>query len=210
MHGHHAAELEAEFLMHDLGHGSEAVGGAGGVGQNVVLGGIIHVLVHAHDHGEVGLLGRSGNDDLLGAAFQMHAGLRSGTEDAGGFHHDIHVQILPGQVVGIAFGEAGNVPVADLDHGAVNAAHGSLFRGDFAGEGGRTVGAVMLKQMEIGVGVHQIVDGHDFGSVTILAVHGTKDLTTDTAEAVDSNSYLFHDSFPLPVRRALPVKISNT
>ena len=184
--------------MHDLGHGSEAVGGAGGVGQNVVLGGIVHVLVHAHDHGEVRLLGGSGNDDLLGAAFQMNGGLRSAAEDAGGFHHHVHFQGLPGQVVGVALGKAGHVPVADLHHGAVDAAHGGLFGSHFAGEGGGAVGGVVLEQMEIGIGVHQVIDGDDFGAVGILAVHGAEDLTTDTAEAVDSNSYLFHNSFPLP------------
>ena len=66
--GGHEAFLEAEaFLEQHMDERRQAVGGAGGVGNDVVLGRIVLVVVHAHHDRDVLVLGRGGDDDLLGA-----------------------------------------------------------------------------------------------------------------------------------------------
>ena len=57
-----------------LGERGEAVGGAGGVGDDVVLGGIVLVVVHAHDKHR-GVSGGGADDDLLGAAGKVGVAL---------------------------------------------------------------------------------------------------------------------------------------
>jgi hypothetical protein len=58
-----------------LGQRRQAVGGARGVGDDVVLGGVVLLVVHAHhEHGRV-RRGR-GDDDLLGARVDVRRGLR--------------------------------------------------------------------------------------------------------------------------------------
>lgn len=56
--------------MHDLDQGRQAVGGAGGIGDDLdVL--VVVLVVHAHDeHGRL-VLGRSGHDHLLRASDEM-------------------------------------------------------------------------------------------------------------------------------------------
>ena len=62
----HQAFLDAEaFLEQHVHDRREAVRGAGGVGNDVVLRGIVFVVVHAHDDRDVLALARSGDDDLL-------------------------------------------------------------------------------------------------------------------------------------------------
>src|SRR5208283_4427524 len=59
--GHDAAD-DAECVVEHLDHGREAVGGATGVGEDVVLGRIVLVVVDAEHDGEV-LVGGRGRDD---------------------------------------------------------------------------------------------------------------------------------------------------
>ena len=107
--GVHVAALDAEVLQQHLGEGSQAVGGAGGVRDDVVHLGVVLVVVDAHDDGDVLVLGRAGNDDLLGAGIQVLLGQLAGLEDAGGLHDDVDPQLAPGQVRRIAIGEHGHV-----------------------------------------------------------------------------------------------------
>jgi hypothetical protein len=74
--GGHQPSYDAEFLVDDLGKGSQAVGGAGRVGQDVVRFGIILVFVDAHDDGDIFIRSRSGNDDLFCTGFDMLLGVR--------------------------------------------------------------------------------------------------------------------------------------
>src|SRR5262249_40160673 len=52
--GGHEALFDAKaFFQKHMHHGSQAVGGATGVGDDVVIGRIVFVMVHAHDDGNV-------------------------------------------------------------------------------------------------------------------------------------------------------------
>src|SRR5436305_14960105 len=81
--GGHGAALDLEVVVDDLGHWSEAVRSAGGVGNNIVFGGIVLVFIHAQHNGDVFVFGGSGDDDLLDRAAQVLFGLLRVSEFAG-------------------------------------------------------------------------------------------------------------------------------
>ena len=68
--GHDAAD-DPELVVEDLGQGREAVGGAGGVGDDVLGGRVVLVLVDADDEGAVDVLG--GGGDLLPSGTRVQA-----------------------------------------------------------------------------------------------------------------------------------------
>ena len=180
--GGHRAGADAEQALDDEGHGREAVGRTRGVGHDMVFGRIIVPVVHAHDDGEVFLFGRGGDDHLLGAIVDVDMGLLRGTEDAGGFDHHVHAVGAPVQLVGIAFGEAVDVPFAD--GGVVAFDHGVEF--------GASVVGVVFQQVEVGFRVKEIVDGDDLHRVPVFAVQGAEHLPADTPETVDADFDFLH------------------
>src|SRR6201999_2748080 len=154
VHGGHQALDDAEVLQQDLGHRRHAVGGAGGVGDDLVVGRVVLVVVDAHDDGDVLLLGGGGDDHLLGAAGDVRLGGRAGHEAAGGLDHDVHPEVTPGQVGRVALGEDLDRLVADDDRVALD--------GDRLGEppGDR----VVLQQVGHRLQVGQVVGGGDLES----------------------------------------------
>ncbi len=68
-----------------------------GVGDDVVFGRIVLVLVDAEHDGDVFILRRSRDDDLLDGAAQMLFGIVRVGETAGRFHHNLNAQRLPVQ-----------------------------------------------------------------------------------------------------------------
>ena len=69
--GGHEASLDAPVLVQQLDHGGHGVGGAGAGGHDHV-GSLQDLVVHAEDDGRGGLvLGRSGDQDLLGASVDV-------------------------------------------------------------------------------------------------------------------------------------------
>jgi hypothetical protein len=72
----HQATLDADRFMQHLGHRREAVGGARGVRDDLVIGGQL-VVVHAKDDGEVDTLGRAEISTRLAPASRcFYAGAR--------------------------------------------------------------------------------------------------------------------------------------
>ena len=96
VHRRHEAVFEAEIVHHDFHDGDEAVRGARRVGDDVVLGRIVLLVIDAHHDRDVFAFGRSGNDDLLRACRAMAAGFFRFGEQAGGFNDDINTQFFPG------------------------------------------------------------------------------------------------------------------
>ena len=174
VNGVHVAALDAEVLQQHLGEGSQAVGGAGGVRDDVVHLGVVLVVVDAHDDGDVLVLGRAGNDDLLGAGIQVLLRQLAGLEDAGGLYDHIHTQLAPGQVRRIAVGK----------HGHVLAIHHQAVIRHFDIKIADAVDGVVLQQVSSGGFVAQIVDGDhlDRGIVG----HGAEDEASDATESVDA------------------------
>jgi len=69
--GHQALD-DTEVVIDDLGERGQAIGRAGCIGDDSVLG-VVCVQVDATNE-HWGISGRSGDDDLLGATLQMSGG----------------------------------------------------------------------------------------------------------------------------------------
>jgi hypothetical protein len=102
MNGGHDAGDEAGGFENDLDDRGEAVGGATGVGDDVVLGGVVFALVDAEDDGDVFVGGGSGDDDFLYGRAEVRLGLEGVGKMAGGLDDDLCADFCPGQLGGVA------------------------------------------------------------------------------------------------------------
>ena len=66
---YHESLYDAKVVMDDLGQGGQAVGGAGGIVDNL-HGVVILVMVHTH-HKHGGIRRRGRDDDPLGSTLQV-------------------------------------------------------------------------------------------------------------------------------------------
>ncbi|KAL8409443.1 hypothetical protein RB594_007758 [Gaeumannomyces avenae] len=116
--GGHETLDDGELVVDDLGQGSQAVGGARGVGDDVGAA-VVRLLVDTHHvHGGIGRGGR--DDDLLGTALQMGAGLVDRGEDTGGLNNVLDASLLPGDVGGIPLRVELDLLAVDDQVGAVD------------------------------------------------------------------------------------------
>ena len=94
--GGHQTLDEPVLVVDDLGEWCEAVGRAGGVGDDLDLG-LVLLVVHAHDeHWCIG--GGSRDDHLLRAALQVSLGLIGGGEDTSGLDDIFGAGLAPRDV----------------------------------------------------------------------------------------------------------------
>ena len=61
----HEAVVDADGIVQNLGHGRQAVGGAGGGGEQVMFARLVEVVVDPHDDIERALFDRRGHDDFF-------------------------------------------------------------------------------------------------------------------------------------------------
>ena len=101
VHCRHPPFAQSEAFVNDLGDRRQAVRRARGVRDDVVLGGIVHLLVHPEDDGDVRSLGGGGDDHLLRAGRQVLRGVFTLGEKARRFEDDVHPEVLPGELGGI-------------------------------------------------------------------------------------------------------------
>ena len=81
----------------------------------IVCGRVVEVVVDAHHDGDVLVGGRRRDDDLLGAAVDVLAGVRGLGEEAGGLDDDVDAEIAPRQAGRVALGEDPDRLAADPD-----------------------------------------------------------------------------------------------
>ena len=141
-----------------------------------MLLGVVVVAVDAHDEGAVDVLAGSGDDDLLGASLDVGLGLLAIGEESGGLDNDLSAELLPREVSGVALGK-------DLDGLAVNG-DGVIVVADLTGE--TTHDGVVLQEVGQGLGVGEVVDGHDL-EVSTLFGEGAEEVTANAAKPVDTN-----------------------
>ena len=184
VHGGHQTVGNAEVVVQHLGDGSQAVGGAAGVGDKLHIRGI-GVLVDAHDeHGGV-VLGGGGHHHMLGTGGDVAGSLLLGQEQTGGFDDVLGAHLGPGQVGGVTLGKHGDGSAVD-DDGVLGAA-------DLAGE--LAVHGVIFQHIGQIVSGTQIVDAHDLDlGVVHAAAH---DHTADTAETIDTDFDAHKSRLPL-------------
>jgi hypothetical protein len=174
MHGGHQAALDAPLVMHHLRDRRQAVGGAGGVGDDRLA--LVGLVVDAeHEHRRV-VLRRRRQDHLLRARIEVL--LRRGLveEQAGRLDDDIDADLVPLQVGRIAFLGQADALAIDDDVAAVDL--------DVALES--AVDGVVLEHVGEVVGLEQVVDGDDL-DVACEVLHGrAQHVAADAAEAVDA------------------------
>lgn len=172
--GGHEAALDAEGVVEHLGDGRQAVGGAGGVGDDVLA--VVGGVVHAVDEHRGGVLGGGGHDDLLGAGFDVLAGGLVGKEEAGGLNDDIGTHFAPLEVGGILLGGEANLLAIDDE--------GGTFHRDVVVEA--AVDGVVLQHIGEVVGVEEVVDADDLDVLEVFD-RGAEDHAANAAEPVDAN-----------------------
>lgn len=207
--GHEAAGDSQSVLEH-LGHGHEAVGRAGRVGDYPVLGRVILLLVHAHDNGDVLALGGCRDDHPLGATGQVCLGLLRVGKDAGGLDHELCPDIAPGDLGWILLRE--HLDSLTIDDERV------LLRLHRARE--PPVSGVVPEKESVGLGVGEVVDRHDLQFVRVSLQHCLEGLAPDAPESIDADLHChvlllssptaIRDLFPFDadvVRRKMPVDL---
>ncbi len=172
----HDSVANAEVLQQYLGHRRQAVGRAGGVGDDLVLARIIGVLVHAQHDRHVRVLGRGRDDHPLGAGREVLAGSFVIGEAARGLDHQINAQVLPGQLLGVLQGQDLDRLAVD-DEFAVARLHVRVQR---------AVHRVVLQQIGERLGIREVVNRDE---VQLRIVQRCpKDVPADPAEPIDSNA----------------------
>lgn len=174
--GEHAV-FEAEGLVDHLDDGRDAVGGAGGVGDDVIGGGVVEFVVAAHDDVEDTFFDGGGDDDFFDAGVEVGLQAFGIAEGAGAFEDDVDAGPVGfGRMVigcvgeGLSVDEDGVVGVGNV---AVPAAmHGVEFE-----EVGRGFG--------VGFGIVES-DKFEFGIIEGSA----EDEATDTAKSVDGDFHM--------------------
>ena len=188
MDGYHDAGLNASELVKSLGHRSEAVGGAGSCGNNLIILGE-GVLVNAEDDGLHLLSGRSGNNNLLGTCIDVSECKRTAVGiilyiEAGALENYVDVELAPRKVLGILLS-------VDLDLVSVNGdgilagGNGVLVLADVAAVA--ALSSIILQEVSKHSRLGQIVDSNDI--IALSTEHLTESETTDTAESINRNSY---------------------
>lgn len=121
--GGHETLNDAKVVVDDLGKGSETVGGARGVGDDLVLGLVSLEVDTADKHGGVGR--RSRDDDLLGTTLEVERGLLNGGEDTGGLDDVVGARLAPWDGSGVTLTVDGDGLAVD-DELAVLGLNGAL------------------------------------------------------------------------------------
>ena len=98
----HQPFFDAEsFFQEHMHQRRQAIGRAGGVGNDMMPGRIVLVVVYPHHNRDVIPFGGRGNDDLFGPGNQMSFAFVGFGEQAGRFDDELYTKRLPWQIRGI-------------------------------------------------------------------------------------------------------------
>ena len=179
--GGHEAFDDAEVIVDDLGKGSEAVGGARCVGNDLYVGSVAVKIDAADEHRGI-VLGRTGQNDDLCACIDVSLSLLGGEESAGALEDILNAHLAPGQLGGVAVADYGNTLAVYGD--------GAVVRLDGAVEAA-VDGVVLYGVGQLSGGLVGSVDCDD---LNIVRDDGcSENETTDTAKTIDC--YFDHVQF---------------
>lgn len=171
--------FEAEGLVDHLDDGRDAVGCAGGVGDDVIGGGAVESVVAAHDDIEDTFFDGGGDDDFFDAGVEVGLQAFGVAEGAGAFEDDVDAG--PVDFGRMVLGSVGESLAVDED--------GVLGAGNIAIPA--AVDGVEFEEVGCGFGVgFGIVEADKFEFGIIEG--GAEDEATDTAKSVDGD---FHRRF---------------
>src|SRR5690606_3906664 len=151
--GGHQAALDAPLVVQHLGDRGQAVGGAGGIGDDRLA--LVGLVVHAEDEHRGVVLGRRRQDHLLRTGIDVLLRGFLGQEQAGGLDHHVHADLAPLQVGRVTLlGQADRLAV---DHDVL------AFDLDIALEA--AVDGVVLQHVGQVIRLQQVVDRNHFDVV---------------------------------------------
>jgi hypothetical protein len=177
VNGRHQTVDDPEALVKDFGQRCQAVGGAGSVGYDMVSVRPVHILVDAHDDGDILALGRGVDNHLFGAGPQVAGRGFPVGKAAGGFHHDVYFAPGPGNPARIRPGQDGHLP----PEGGKAAFPGGHVPGQ------RAVHRIVLEEVGQRLGRGQVVDGNNRDDVAWP--YGPEEMAADPAEPVNTDFY---------------------
>src|SRR5208283_2380438 len=175
--GGHDAGDEARGFQNHLHDRRQAVGGAARVRNDVVLGRIVLVLVHAQHQSDVFVGGGRRDDDLLHGRAQVRLGFGRVGKVAGRLHNHLCADVGPGQLGGIALRPHFDLFAVDGDE--------IVARLDLIGQVAQD--RVVLEQVSQRRRAGQVVDGDKIE--LFVAERGAQNVASNAAKAVDSNLY---------------------
>ena len=180
MDGGHEALDDAEVVVDDLRHGREAVGGAGGVGNELHILGVLVEVDAADEHRGVILRG-AGHDDDLCAGVDVSLCLLLGEVNAGALENVLYAQLAPGDESGVTVGLIGK----DLDDLAVDGDGAVLVVADDFAVEAAVNGIVLHAVGDVRSGMAGRVDSDDLYVVRLDG--GPESEGADTAETINAN-----------------------
>jgi len=189
MDGGHETFFDAKaFGEKDMNDGCQAIGGAAGIGDDVMVGGEIFLVIHAHDHGDIFVFSRGGNDDFFGAGGDVSAGFGGFGEEASGFDDDIDAEFFPGEGGG-AFLDGEATDFVAIDHEEI--IFGEIGVGFFAVDlfFGAALGGVVFDQIREVISGDEVIDRDhfDFCAEKALVADCPKNEATDAPETIDAD-----------------------
>src|SRR5207248_5169992 len=175
MDGGHCAAIDAESVLKNFGDGREAIRGAGGVGNDVMLRGVVALVVDPKNEGGVGAVRGRRDNDLFHGGAEMLLRVRAFGKEAGGLHDDFRADGSPIEFGGILDAEHREATTVYRD-AVVGMSH---FVRQIAEH------RIVFQQVRECFSVGDVVDGNE---LNILVVDGgAQDVATDAAEAVNAN-----------------------
>ena len=183
MDGAHDTGLDGSVIIKSLSHRSEAVGGAGSSGDNLVVLGE-GLFIDIENDGLQVIACRSGDNNLLCACVDVSHGLFLGSIETGAFENDVNIELTPGAVCCILFSIDSDFLTVN-DDGIFGSFNGVLVFADTTEV--RTLSGIILEKMSEHCGAGEIVDSDDF--IAFSAEHLAESETTDAAETINCNFY---------------------
>ena len=180
VNGGHGSANDAEFVVENLHHRGEAVGGAGSAGDDGLISGEL-IAVDAENIGR-DVFGRrgGGDDDAFSAIFHVDVAVFMALQTPGALQDDVDAIVFPSEIVGIFFAENGDLVAIEDD--------GVAFGGDQILVPG-TMGGVVLEEISEGRGVNEVIDGDDFedflAGFLVHLIGAAECEAADAAEPVD-------------------------
>mmetsp|Transcript_78150 Transcript_78150/g.171343 ORF Transcript_78150/g.171343 Transcript_78150/m.171343 type:complete len:728 (+) Transcript_78150:314-2497(+) len=177
MRGGHDAILDTERLVQDLADGGHAVGGAGGVGDNIVLLTVVVAFVDAHDESGA-VLARGCDHNLLGARLHVLGSAIHVVEGTCGLDDNVNVQGSPRHLRRVSSSH-------DLDLFAIHD-QGVVGVGHIRFQGSQN-GVVLQKMRRCLRGHGADVDGDNIKRLVVSLQPASEHVSSDSSEAIDGS-----------------------
>src|ERR1051326_8911527 len=167
----HGPFLNSERVVEHLNHGGQTVSSARGIRDDVMPGGVVHIVIDAQHDGDSFIFGRGGDDDFLYRTANVLAGLFGVGESASGLDDNLCADGIPVELARIFFREDLDLFAADGDRVGV--------RGDLFVQGAEH--RIVFQQMSQRLRIGDVVNCYELHIVAAEA--RAADIAADPAQA---------------------------